>query len=229
MDENSDKYVMHFGVRIDKTRPSAQLNREKYLQVSENVSISSYPWAKRDVDQGIADYYIFDEENKKVFYAESHKQLLKENALQNFDINMENFEVLDKQEFEEALDSYIKKHHFTEITDLKCDKFVDPYEQGIDGYIYIMVLGKYKQVYIGMTRQSLCVRIKRHWSNKKPLDRLVFGSVNTSQISIDSFGPLDTTQIFAKPYRGKKINGLERLESRYIHAFDYRFLLNRLS
>lgn len=79
-----------------------------------------------------------------------------------------------------------------------------------------------------MTHSALATRIKQHWHRNKPLDQLVFGSVDTSRISIDCFGALDTTQIFAKPYKGKKLFGLEHLESRFIRAFDQRFVLNRL-
>jgi hypothetical protein len=228
MATNSEQYVTHFGMRIDQTRPTARLNRETYVQVSTRESFHTYAYAKHMINNEEVDNLILDEEKQQVFYTESYCQMLKERALRNYDINMSRFALLDAHEFVDALNSYIAKNHFTEITNLKCNKFSDPYERDIEGYIYIMVLGQYKQVYIGITRSALASRIKQHWNRKKPLDRLVFGSVNTSRISIDCFGALDTSQIFAKPYRGKKVTGLEQLESHYIRAFDQRFVLNRL-
>lgn len=228
MVSETSRFVMHFGVRVDKTRPSACINRETYTQVSTHESFHTYAYAKYMIEKGQAGHLILDEEKRQAFYSESYCHMLRERALINYDINMSRFDALDAREFADTLNAYITKHHFVEITDLKCSKFSDPYECGVEGYLYIMVLGQYKQVYIGMTRSALVTRIRQHWGKKKPLDRLVFGSVENSRISIDSFGALDTTQIFAKPYRGKKLFGLEELESRYIHAFDRRFVLNRL-
>ena len=222
------KFDTHFGVRVDKTRTTARINRETYTQVSTRESFHTYTYAEYMINKGEVDNLILDEDKQQVFYTESYCEFLRECALQNYDNNMSRFNALDGEEFAETLNAYIAKHHFSEITNLKCDKFGEPYERGIEGYIYIMVLGQYKQVYIGMTRSALATRIKQHWHRNKPLDRLVCGSVDTSQISIDCFGALDTTRIFAKPYRGKKLFGLEELESRFIRAFDLRSVLNRL-
>ena len=38
--------------------------------------------------------------------------------------------------------------------------------------------------------------VKEHWARTKSLERLIFGDVCTSIISIDSFGALDTTRVF---------------------------------
>jgi len=216
-------------MRIDKTRPNAKLSRDNYLNVSIYESFTPYAYAEYKINLGMVSNLVLDPENKKVLYTDSYYQFLRENAMLNFDINMTSFAHLDEEEFVCTLNDYIKKYHFVEITDLNCEKFGDPYERKIEGYIYIMVLAQYKQVYIGMTRSALKKRITSHWRSKKSLDRLVFGCVETSKISIDSFGALDTTQIYAKPYRGKKTFGLEELESRYIYRFDHRFLLNRLA
>lgn len=228
MAANSGQFVTHFGVRVDQTRPTERINRETYTHVSTRESFHTYAYAEYMINKGEVDNLVLDEDTQQVFYTESYCEFLRERALQNYDINMSRFNALDGQEFTDTLNAYIAKHHFTEITDLKFDKFGDPNERGIEGYIYVMVLGQYKQVYIGMTRSALATRIKQHWHRNKPLDRLVCGSVDTSRISIDCFGALDTTQIFAKPYRGKKLFGLEELESRFIRAFDQRFVLNRL-
>ncbi len=59
----------------------------------------------------------------------------------------------------------------------------------------MLVLDEYKQVYIGQST-DIKSRILHHRSKKKPFDRLIFGSVENSILSIDSFGALDTTRIY---------------------------------
>lgn len=135
---NADRYVMHFGVRVDQTSPTARINRESYTQVSTRESFHTYAYAEYLLSTGEADNFILNEETQQVFYTESYCDFLKERALQNYDINMSRFAALDENEFVTALNTYISKHHFTEITDLNCRKFGHPYERGIEGYIYIM-------------------------------------------------------------------------------------------
>lgn len=228
MASKSSQHIMHFGVRIDPTHPTARISRETYTQVSTRESFHTYAYAEYMIGKGEADNLVLNEETHQVFYTESYCDFLRKCALQNFDINISRFNSLDEIEFYNTLNAYTAKHHFIEITDLKCSEFGDPCERDIEGYVYIMVLGQYKQVYIGQTRSALNTRIKQHWHKRKPLDRLVFGCAELSNLSIDSFGALDTTQIFAKPYRGKKPFGLEELESRFIRAFDQQFVLNRI-
>ncbi|CAI3796766.1 hypothetical protein NKCBBBOE_01658 [Pseudarthrobacter sp. MM222] len=45
--------------------------------------------------------------------------------------------------------------------------------------------------------RDIRTRIKRHWSGTKQFDRLIFGTKESSILSIDSFWPLDTMRIFA--------------------------------
>ncbi len=76
-------------------------------------------------------------------------------------------------------------------------------------------------MYVGESK-NICKRIKEHWNRKKTFDKLIFGRVEDSVLSIDSFGPLDTTRVFIyETYDNYKIE--ERLTS-YIPK---KFLLNR--
>ena len=59
-----------------------------------------------------------------------------------------------------------------------------------------MVLDLYKQAYTGQAA-DIRMRIKRHWSGTKQFERLIFGTKESSVLSIDSFRALDTTRIFA--------------------------------
>ena len=61
-----------------------------------------------------------------------------------------------------------------------------------------------------------------HWNGRKSLERLIFGDVITSIISIDSFGALDTTRI----YYIKTYNTYE-LECKIVSSFDDKYLINR--
>ena len=66
--------------------------------------------------------------------------------------------------------------------------------------VYILVLDEYKQAYIGKSEAAggMKQRILNHWSKRKEFGRLLNGKVESSILSIDSFGALDTTRIFYK-------------------------------
>lgn len=133
----------------------------------------------------------------------------------NYDLNMRYFASLDEDEFNKYLGKMCKKHKFKECLDLN-------ELAGVAG-IYIMVLDQYKQVYIGQS-SDIKRRIKNHWSKSKSLERLIFGDVCSSVISIDSFGPLDTTRVFFRTS-----NSIMSIEERLVREFDSRYTLNRTS
>lgn len=143
-------------------------------------------------------------------------------ALRNFDLNMAFYESLDGEKFNREIDTFQKEHfEFRKVTDLNEYK-------GVSG-IYIMVLDEYKQIYIGITKskQGIKGRIGQHWSKVKPLDRLIFGGVERSILSIDSFRQFDTTRIFAFP-SDLPFEELKDLEHELVeHSFSSEFLCNR--
>lgn len=63
----------------------------------------------------------------------------------------------------------------------------------------------------------------QHWSKKKPFDRLIFGGVNDSVLSIDCFGTLDTTRIFV--LETKSLDPSERFA---VNKMPAHFRLNRI-
>ncbi len=139
-------------------------------------------------------------------------------AKQNFKLNMEYFNSLNKQEFNAALSAGLKKaKEFSEITDLT------PYI-GKSGY-YILVLDNYNQIYIGST-SNITKRVREHWCKIKAFDRLLFPmhAVKTSTLSIDSFRALDTTRIYV--YCTSKT--FDR-EDEFIRLFPQKFVLNRVA
>lgn len=109
-------------------------------------------------------------------------------CMQNYDINMKRLLSLNKQDFKNEINKFLELHPlFERVTDLK--KY-----DGISGY-YMIILDDYCQVYIG-TSKKIKERIQNHWNKILPLDRVIFGQVENSIISIDSYRALDTTRVY---------------------------------
>jgi len=221
------RYVKHFGVWINKTLPNAKISKEHYAIIDPKPSFPVW-----DCNP---DIYVFKDPNdpSSVEYSSDHCIWRQTKCFENFDLNMSHYESLNYDEFSSFLSLYAKRRHFQEIFDLDDEitaANINPTSCAYyhEGYVYIMVLDNYKQVYIGITRASIKQRIKQHWNKSMPFDRLVFGDVSTSRLSINSFGPLDTTRVFALRYYCKDWIQLENYESRCIKAFDDRYILNRL-
>ena len=91
--------------------------------------------------------------------------------------------------------------------------------------VYLMVLDEYKQVYVGTAGESTGImkRIRKHWSTTKAFDRLLWGRVEESILSIDSFRALDTTRIFAASVRDPMV-----AEYKLVEKMPRRYLLNRI-
>lgn len=140
-----------------------------------------------------------------------NKQRLK--AEINYDANMKFYESLDSVEFEKSLKRLCNKFKLKEIHNLKT-------VSGIEG-VYLLVLDKYKQVYIGVSK-DIKKRILSHWQKKKSLERLIFGDVCNSGLSIDSFGTLDTTRVFFK-----RTTHIYEVEEKITKDMDGCYMLNR--
>lgn len=142
-------------------------------------------------------------------------------AMQNYDLNMRYFESLKKEDFEGALSRFQADYpQFSFIDDLR------PYNDKSGAYV--MILDKYKQMYVGITTNSLKKRIQTHWQKKPPFDRLIFGRVDNSILSINSFRALDTTRIMLAPIESEFSLSLleeEITDTKYLQ----RFLLNRVT
>lgn len=131
---------------------------------------------------------------------------------------MKYFKKLDQVKFDLEVNNFLNEHvDFEEISDLT------KYKDKIG--VYVMVLGQYRQLYVGATK-SLKRRIHQHWLANKTLDKLIFGSVSSSKLSIDAFKALDTTRIFVKVYENEE--DLNTDEAKLVEkAFSNDFLCNR--
>lgn len=182
---------VHFGINLRESKYGLSVSRELYAKIDNRSSL-------------ISGQIYSDEWCQKHF----------ENCMINFDLNMKYFMSLDRHEFNNALDKFIKKtKKFIEVFDLNEYQYKSGY--------YMLVLDEFCQVYIG-TSQDIKKRIMNHWSKQKQFDRLIFGSINNSIISIDSFRALDTTRIFVY-----QTNRIFSMENSYINKFPSKFLLNR--
>ena len=168
-----------------------------------------------NIDNYIKEYII---NHYCIFHPLEFCQKRKELILKNYDINMEFYNKLDKKEFNSYLKDFLNTYNeYKEINDLTTYK-------NISG-IYILVLDEYCRIYIGQTN-NIKKRICTHWSGRKYLDRMIFGSWDTSVISIDSFGPLDTTRIFVNT-DVKSL--LDEEENAVDSFFPDKYLQNRIS
>lgn len=151
--------------------------------------------------------------NKGVVYSEEWCMAHQKKCLDNFKLNMSYFASLDKNKFDSTVDTFVDDFKFAEVRNL--NDYMDE-----EGY-YLMILDEYKQAYIGISG-NIKRRIMQHWSKTKAFDRLIFGSVENSIISIDSFRALDTTRIFVLIK-----NDISEKENEYIEKFSSQYLLNR--
>lgn len=205
--------VKHFGETLRASKYSYRLKRDEYAQPNK----TNTTWLPREMytdEQWAAQDWMYEDAEHRV-YSDEFCGLQREAALENFDLNKAFFRQLSAKDFEEALAEMLRKHKYLRpVTDLIT----------LDGEmgVYVMVLGLYKQVYIGQS-WDIRKRIKQHWSGVKQFDRLIFPAKETSILSIDSFRALDTTRILA----AKTIRG-EELEKRLVNTFPADFLLNRV-
>ena len=126
------------------------------------------------------------------------------NALENYDLNIEYFNSLNKCEFESALHDILNSYSFVEIFDLNKVK-------GLKG-IYLLILDNYKQIYVGQTNRDLKARILRHFKIEIPFQRVPFVKYDT--LPIDAFKPLDTTRIYILLTSEQKL--MDEIESKII-------------
>lgn len=179
-------------------------------------------WKENLLDIPLSRMRKIVQEEKFPYHIDEVCEQLQERALYNFDLNMAFYESLDRNKFNEEIDNFLSTHSkFVEVTDLK-------YYKNATG-IYIMVLDEYKQIYIGITNNSkigIKGRIQQHWNATKTLDRLIFGGINHSILSIDSFKHLDTTRIFV--CTDINANDIDSEEFNLIeNAFSPEFIANR--
>ena len=198
----------HFGVKLIKRKKEFKLIKDEFALISTKPSLPFF--------QSLEKRSAYTDEYGSSYREEWCKEY-RELCMKNFDLNMKYFSMLDKDDFEATLQSFLMQYKgFKSVTDL------NNYSQ-VEGY-YIMVLDEYKQIYIGKSN-DIKRRIMQHWSKTKAFDRTLFPmyAYDTSCFSIDFFRALDTTRIFVWQ---KKIK--DGIESRLIRNFPRMYLTNRI-
>ena len=147
-------------------------------------------------------------------------ELLEESRV-NYDYCMKYFNALSRLEFNNelnnAIDTLIKENYIVEqVKDLKLYKKVKG--------IYIMVLEKYKQVYIGQTTNGIRQRVYRHWNSEESQILDLHRDNEFGMLHINCFGALDTTKIYVIVLFNQR--EIDKLEKRLIKLFSSRFILN---
>lgn len=229
------KYIEHFGLKIkDK---NIKLSRENYAVINKKNSFLSHDLRREEEMKAYAksnskalqkiakDYFAEKADWKEIFEDETCARYNDEfclehqkNCLLNFDLNMKYFKSLKAEEFNDELKKILKEFNcLKKITDLNCCDYAG---------VYILVLDDYNQIYIGKTSQTIKKRIRTHWTSTKEFDRLIFGDIYDSILSIDSFGALDTTRIFACQVECSRMQF--DLERKIENSANKKFILNRI-
>lgn len=203
--------AFRFGMRVPRSaKYGLRLSRDKYAQINKRSTFYLMPELLSQREKA-----LFEDPECR-FYTDEWCTDQRERALQNFDLNMAYFASLNHEEFDEALNRAVStRPEMVEVSDLTA-------WEGMPG-IYVMVLDDYCQAYVGASRVGIKERIWQHWTRPRPFDRLLWGDVHTSILSIDSFRTLDTTRIFAAHLRDPF-----GAEDPVIESFPAKFLLNRL-
>ena len=198
----------YFGVKLINRGKEFKLTREGFAIISRKPSLPFFP--------ELAKINAYADENGSLYSEEWCKEY-HELCMKNFDLNMKYFSMLDKNDFNNSLDTFLKRYkNFKEVTDLST-------YAGSEGY-YLMVLDEYKQVYIGKT-EDIKKRIMQHWSKTKAFDRTLcpMYAYEKSCFSIDSFRAFDTTRIYV--WEKKMSDGIE---AELIKNFPAQFYTNRI-
>ncbi|WP_425839890.1 hypothetical protein [Microbacterium sp. PA5] len=203
---------VHFGEVVTAGKYGLHLTRDQYAAPNPRSSIYARPehFTAEQWDQRARHFIDADQR----FYTDEVVQMLRENALLNFDLNMAFFSQIDELRFLIDLEEAVTAARLEPVHDLR--KW-----DGVEG-VYVMVFDKYKQAYVGQS-WNIRKRVRSHWSGTKQFDRLVFGPVHSSVLSVDSFRALDNTRIFAVRSRRADL-----VESRFVDRLNPDYLLNRV-
>ena len=209
-------YLLYFKMIFEKEKIKLNISEENHINTEivpcnevtrrlkkeyRDMPNKYADWAKFDSNKNLLEmverincypvWVKYDWIDRQLVYNEEYIRRKKDAIIENFRLNMRFYEKLDKNDFDNCLNKILsmkKNKGLKEVSDLK--EFL-----GVKG-IYIMVLDKYKQIYIGQSQRDVVARIIQYWSKKVEFENLLIGSVDKSKLRIDNFGILDTTRIY---------------------------------
>ena len=188
-------------------------NNKKLHKLAQDTNM--YPWWVK--------YDFFD---NSLIYNREYIRRMTPLILENYNLNMRYFENLNKNEFDNSLNKILglkKNSDLKEVYDLK--QYI-----GTKG-IYILIIDKYKQIYVGQSKRDIVERIIRHWKRKIEFENLLVGKTSETKISIDSFGILDTTRIFIEVINPDYYNNSMKIDDReeyLVKSIPDKFLINKV-
>lgn len=197
----------HLGVNVYGSKYKLKLIREEYATINKRNSLPKFEGMKN----------AYEDKDGKTYTDEwclNHQK----NCLENYDLHMEFFSLLNHDEFNKEVNGFLEHYPmFNQVNNLN-------ELNGKNGY-YVLILDEYCQVYVG-TSKDILKRIKQHWSRRKSFDRLLFPmrAVKTSIMSVDSFRALDTTRVLAY-----ETSNTFHEEDDYVKFFSSQFRTNRLA
>lgn len=205
---------LHFGESLRSSRYGFTVSRETY-GLPNRKPHQRANWELLGEERRLSAAWMY----RDVDYRE-HSDLFcvawRDKALVNFDLSMAYFGSLDRKEFNEALGSLLAQDHgLQEVKDLR------EYDQ--QAGVYVMIFDEYKTMYIGQST-DIRKRVKKHWTGRKPFDRLIFGTEFDSVFPVDEFRPLDNSRIYAL-----KTDDYYEVERELTELADRRFTLNRIN
>lgn len=248
---NDINYIEHFKMIFEKEKVKLYLKEEDYIsnykvpynEVTRRIKkeLNNSPdiyadWKKFDENKALVDmanncncypaWVKYDWKNNSLVYNEEFIKRNKEAILKNLNLNLKFYTKLDSEEFNKNFNKVLKlkkNNGLKKVTDLK--EYI-----GKKG-IYIMVLDKYKQIYIGQSKRDVVERIINHWKRKVEFENLLIGKVNESKLSIDTFGMLDTTRIYIEDIDPLYYNNSEKIDKReeyLINSIPEQYLINKV-
>ena len=248
---NDINYIEHFKMIFEKEKVKLYLKEEDYIsnykvpyneitrRIKKELNNSSdiyADWKKFDENKALVDmadncncypaWVKYDWKNNSLVYNEEFIKRNKEAILKNLNLNLKFYTELDSEEINKNLYKVLKlkkNNGLKKVTDLK--EYI-----GKKG-IYIMVLDKYKQIYIGQSKRDVVERIINHWKRKVEFENLLIGKVNESKLSIDTFGMLDTTRIYIEDIDPLYYNNSEKIDKReeyLINSIPEQYLINKV-
>lgn len=205
--------MVHLGERLNRSKYGWRANREQYAIPSRRSSLVLDRLAVGEEYWSYISPRYRDEDHRE--YTDGYLLGQRDLALMNYDLSMLYFSGIDTDDFEAGLQELLAaERRLRPVSDLHD-------WDGVQG-VYVMVFDDCHQFYVGES-MDIRRRVKRHWSERKQFDRLLWGYWWESIPSVDTFRALDNTRVFALKSTAS-FNIEERLERKARKAF----CLNRI-
>ena len=241
-----DEYILYFKMAFEKEKIKLNLSEDNYINnlevpynsvtkriKKENSGKSNIyaDWERFEANEKLLEFAnkrslypfwaIYDWIDGKLVYNKNYLKMQKKAIIENYRLNMKFYDKLEKSDFDKSLKTLLEMEEnkkLKKVEDLK-DFF------GIKG-IYVMILDKYKQIYVGQSKSDVVARIIQHWKKKIEFENLLAGNIYEEKLKIDSFGMLDTTRIYIEEVEESL---LDKREEELVDLIPEDYLANKVA